>query len=74
MLVSRSKIIWRLALSSTLTTKIDTIQLEISLIREDFDKIHQRVAETERRFGDTENTEALSRMGHAAVDRVPLDF
>lgn len=41
---------------STLTIKIDTVQLEISLIWQDFDKICPRVTEIEHRLGDTEDT------------------
>lgn len=41
---------------SILTTKIDTVQLEIGLIRQDFEKVRQRVTEVERRVGDTEDT------------------
>ena len=37
------------------TTKIEEVQLDVSLIRQDFDKIRSRVTEAERRLGEAED-------------------
>ena len=39
---------------STLTEKIDTMQLEMGFIRKDMDKVRTRLTEAERRVGDAE--------------------
>lgn len=41
---------------STLTTKIEAVQLDMGLIRQDIDKIRSRVAETEQRLSTSEDT------------------
>ncbi|PIO34345.1 hypothetical protein AB205_0040660, partial [Aquarana catesbeiana] len=41
---------------STLTTKIEAVQLDMGLIRQDIDKIRSRVTETEQRLSTTEDT------------------
>lgn len=41
---------------SILTSKIEEVQMDVGLIRQDLDKIRTRVAETERRVGDVEYT------------------
>lgn len=63
------------SLLSTLTTKVDTMQLEVGRIRQDFDKICQRVTETECRLGDTEDTVSehsvsLHTAGESAVPQI----
>lgn len=41
---------------STFTSKIDSLQLEVSLMRKDYDKIRGQLDEVERRAGATEDT------------------
>lgn len=41
---------------TTLTGKIECIQLNISLIHRDMDCFHSRLTETERRVGEAEDT------------------
>lgn len=41
---------------TTLTAKIEQIQMEMGLVRRDMDKFRDRLSETERRVGDTEDT------------------
>lgn len=41
---------------TTLTAKIEQIQMEVGLVRRDMDKFRDRLSETERRIGDTEDT------------------
>lgn len=40
---------------STLSNKIDTLQLEICLIRKEFDKVRHCLTEAEHQLGDTED-------------------
>lgn len=40
---------------ATLTSKIDSLQMKMSLVQRDFDKIRGRVDEVERRVGDTKD-------------------
>lgn len=41
---------------TTLTTKIEQMQLEMELIRRDMDKHRDRLTEADRRVGETEDT------------------
>lgn len=43
---------------STLTAKIEAVQMDVGLLRQDMDKLRSRVAETEQRVSNTENTVA----------------
>lgn len=41
---------------AALTTKIDSLQIQMGLLRKDYEKICRRVYEAERHVGDTEKT------------------
>lgn len=41
---------------TALTNKIEAVQLDVSLIRQDFDKLRTRVSEAEQRVGLAEDT------------------
>lgn len=43
---------------STLTTKIEAVQLDMGLIRQDIDKLRSRATESEQRLSTTEDTMA----------------
>lgn len=47
---------------ATLTNKIEAVQLDVGLIRQDLDKLHSRVSEVEHQVGQMEDTV----VGHTA--------
>lgn len=50
---------------STLTAKIEAVEMDVGLLRQDMDKLRSRVAETEQRVSNTKDTVAE----HSAVLR-----
>lgn len=61
---------------TALTSKIDSLQLALGLIRKDIDKIHHRVTEAEHRIGDTQDSvrdhTATPTFSSGAVETSPV--